>query len=268
MSMFNEAKILKKKMYSGIINSCLFILNNDNSQKTTEENVKIAKNDIKKLININNADDINLCFFNAKYFSEYCQNYNYFFNLKETINFEYKNYLMNQNIIYKTPEYFCESYSDFYEYLLIQLYNKIKKDFSVEMSELKSQKVNENIESEIHKIFLEFPQLQYIQKDEMDEIVNQKNLIIKCFCYGQQNINNLTILKESNIDEFKKLLNSQINFINSNLKYKLNKKINKIISLLDKLFNDDFSKKENNIGDINKIKKFKKDISTNKLKII
>ena len=43
MSMFNEAKILKKKMYSGIINSCLFILNNDNSQKTTEENVKIAK---------------------------------------------------------------------------------------------------------------------------------------------------------------------------------------------------------------------------------
>ena len=136
------------------------------------------------------------------------------------------------------------------------------------MSELKSQKVNENIESEIHKIFLEFPQLQYIQKDEIDEIINQKNLIIKCFCYGQQNINNLTILKESNIDEFKKLLNSQINVINSNLKYKLNKKVNNIISLLDKLFNDDFSKKENNIGDINKIKKFKKDISTNKLKII
>ena len=268
MSMFKEAKNLKKKLYSGILNSCLFILNNDNSQKTTEEDFQKAKKDIQEILNINdkdNEDDINICFFNAKYFTEYCQIYNYFFNIKETIKFEYNNYLRNQNIIYKTPEYYCETYSDFFEFLKYQLNFKIRNDLSGETSKIKSQKINENIESEIHSIFLEFPQFQYAKKDE---IIEQENSIIKNFCYGQQNINNLKILKESNINEFKKLFNSQINYINTNLKDEFDRKIDNIISLLDKLFEIDFSNKEKTIENINTIKEFREDISNTKLKII
>ena len=265
MSIFNDAKTLNNKLGDGIINYCLFILNNDNSQTTTEEDLKKAKNDIQEIVNVNGTDDINLCFFNAKYFSEYCQIYNYFFNIKETINLEYKNYLSNQNIIYKSPENFYESYSDFFEYLIKKLYNKIKKDLSREMSKLEKIKENKNIEFEIHKIFTKYTQLEYIK---MDQVFTKENLIIKVFSFGQENINNLKILKESNIDKFKILLNSHINYINNNLKVELNKKIDDIISLLDKLFESDTSNKENKIEDINKIKEFKQDIINNKLKII
>ena len=50
---FNKIKNEKKKSYSGILKSCTFIMNNDNSQSTEDEDLKQAKNDIQCLIDYN-----------------------------------------------------------------------------------------------------------------------------------------------------------------------------------------------------------------------
>ena len=93
---FNLAKVEKKKLISGIIKSCSFILNNDNSQETTENVLESAKKDIKKILdkenNIIDDNSLNLCFFNAKYFCDYCNEYEYFFNLEKTFESEKKNF--------------------------------------------------------------------------------------------------------------------------------------------------------------------------------
>ena len=105
--LFNQTKIQKKKLYSGIIKSCAFILNNDNSKNIKEDDLIKAKKDIQQIIgNENSIEDnlINLGFFNAKYYSDYCDDYNYFFNLEETFENEYNNYMENMNNIFKWPE--------------------------------------------------------------------------------------------------------------------------------------------------------------------
>ena len=46
-SMFNQIKEQKNKLSNRFIKSCLFVLNNDNKQSTGENDIEIAKNDIK-----------------------------------------------------------------------------------------------------------------------------------------------------------------------------------------------------------------------------
>jgi hypothetical protein len=143
--MFNQIKLQKKKLYSGFIKSCLFILNNDNSQNNSKDDLEKAKKDIKyiisgdKDINENNIEDINLCFFNAKYYSKYCSNSNYFYNLKETLDMENNNFLRYKNNIFKSPEmYGGKIYETFYDFLFNkQLNDKIKSEFGKIIKKLK-----------------------------------------------------------------------------------------------------------------------------------
>ena len=63
---FQQAKEQKKKFASQFIKSCLFVFNNDEEQKTSQDELNKAKEDIKILISKDIEDeDINLCFFNA-----------------------------------------------------------------------------------------------------------------------------------------------------------------------------------------------------------
>ena len=65
-SLFNEVKTEKKKLFSGILSSCLFILNNDSSQTINENDLERAKNDIKEIIDNDdniNKEKIQFCFF-------------------------------------------------------------------------------------------------------------------------------------------------------------------------------------------------------------
>ena len=90
---FDLAKEGKNKFFSQFIKSCLFILNNDIDQSNNESELNKVKGEIKYMLNfkklenekeqekIENFDDIKLCFFNAKYYDNYCCNYNYFYNL-------------------------------------------------------------------------------------------------------------------------------------------------------------------------------------------
>ena len=129
-SMFNKAKILQSKKYSGIIKSCLFILNNNNSLTITENDSDAAKKNISEIIKVDETNDINLCFYNAKFYSQYYEYYNYCFKLRETLNIEYNRYLRNKNIIFKSPENYTEHYNSFFKFLINQLKCKIKNEFS------------------------------------------------------------------------------------------------------------------------------------------
>ena len=82
---FIQARNEKNKLSSGFIKNCLFVFNNDNSQTTSEEDLNSAKQDISELIKTN-IKDINAVFFNAKYYSNYIDNFNFFFKIKNTFN--------------------------------------------------------------------------------------------------------------------------------------------------------------------------------------
>ena len=120
-SLFNQVKSEKKKLYSGIFSSFFFILNNDSSQTINENDLERAKNDIKEIIDDDdniNKEKIQFCFFNSKYYCDYCNELNYFYNLEETLDMEYNNYLRHKNNIFKWPEIFNGKKSkSFFDYL-------------------------------------------------------------------------------------------------------------------------------------------------------
>ena len=101
----------------------------------------------------------------------------------------------------------------------------------------------------------------------MNEILNKENKVAKLLSYAQQHINDIIIFKESNIENLKKIINSQIDYINKNIQEEYNKKIDNILSSLDKFFKIDFSS-ENSNSCCKDIKKFKENIKIIKAKII
>ena len=232
-NIFDLAKKQKEKIYSGIIKSCLFILNNDKSQTTSENDLDKAKKDIKDIITIDsslNINEINLCFFNGLYYCDYCNTQQYFSDLGKTLEFEYNNYILSKNMYFKWPESFRgkKTYT-FYDYFYKQLCDKIKTKYGTNIKKLKSEIINKDVENQLTI----FSQLKNIK---MDEILLKQNKIVKLLTYGKDKINDLNTLKESNIEDLKKILNSQFNYIYDNKKEELNKKINKIITSLDEFF--------------------------------
>ena len=91
-NIFNQAKDQKNELSSGFVKTCLFILNNDDSQETSEDEIDKAKEDLSYLIKNVKKDDLNVCFFNAKYYLNYLDNYNYFNNIQNTFKNEFSSY--------------------------------------------------------------------------------------------------------------------------------------------------------------------------------
>ena len=262
--MFNQITTQKNKLYSGFIKYCLFILNNDNSQTNSKNDLDKAKKDIKYIIsgdneiNENNKEEINLCFFNAKYYSKYCSNLNYFYNLKESLDMEYKNYLKYKIDIFKHPEMHGRKiYNTFYDfYYNKQLNDKIKYEFEKNIKELKTQKIKKEIINDLKEKLQNYC--------NMDEILKNGDKIYQALSYCQENINSLKIFKESNYEVFKHLLSSQIYGLYNNKKEKLKKNIEELLSILDDFFNYDYFNKKQNI---NEIEEFTKEIIKIKVKL-
>ena len=78
----------------------------------------------------------------------------------------------------------------------------------------------------------------------MDEVLKNGDKLYQVLSYCQENINTLKILKESNIEDFKKILLSQINFLYKNKQEDLIININELITLLDNFFNYEFDNKK------------------------
>jgi len=244
-SIFTQAKEQKGKFVSQFIKSCLFILNNGPNQATTQNDLERAKGDVQTIIKgINSLNDINLCFFNAKYYLKYCDNFNYFSDIKELIDNEYKNYNDNKSQIIKNPESSQASIQkSFCEYFYNILLNK-KDLIAVKMK--KGQQISPEIESDVTEKLNEIN-----EKENMKDLKKyEKNIkLILSFC--KENINSMKTLKESNINEFKSIFYSQIKNFNDNMQEEIKEKMNNIITTLDMFFRKDFKERKKDIKEVN-----------------
>ena len=236
---FLQAKENKQQFTSKLIKSSLFIFNNDINQSSTPENLEKGKNDIQDLIKGLSQNDIKLCFFNAKYYMNYCNTYNYFYNLENTLKNEYNNYS------YENTSYFRENKtkinSTFPQHLLDLLIEKAKL-FQVKMK--KAQKVDKDTESTINNYF-----------ENIGELNNPNKInIIKIISFCKSNIEKINFFNESKIEDFKNILTSQIQFVNDNKQEELRDSINNVLSILDIFFGKNFEKKKKDIEEINNFK--------------
>ena len=251
-NLFSQAMRNKLKLPSGFIKSCLFIFNNDHTQTTTNADLQKAKKDIRTIIKRIPNDNINACFFNAKYYENYLDYYNTFFYIKRTIINIYKNYRELHSICYKYPEKYGQP-PRFDSYLYTYLKDKIKSQgFEISIKEIIP---NDKIKEEVNKT---------IDKLIKDEITDQKRTSIqKIITFAREKMNYVKIYKESNIEIFKKAFLNQINNINDEMQAELFDKIKKNIENLDYLFSNKFSERKSNLKYFEDFKKNIEDIRKN-----
>ena len=262
---FDLAKEGKKKFFSQFIKSCLFILNNDIDQSCNESDLNKAKGEIKYMLNfkklenenekIENSDEIKLCFFNAKYYDNYCSNYNYFYDLDNLFKSELNNYKKNLISLYENPFSFRKSKNDneFFDYFYNNIMQKIKNLFEIKnvKKKLINQEINSNLEEKMKKNLIEINKNENLNlaDKELEEI---KEKLLKIITFGQNKLSELETLKESNIENFKVILQSQISYINK-IKLKNLEKINDVIDLLDMFFRKDFNERKKDLKEITNI---------------
>jgi len=260
-SLFEYAQ--QNSFISKFVKSSLFILNNDLEQSTTENDLNQVKDDIIQMIynkNMNLDDiksirkDIKLCFFNAKYYYNFCSNYNYFYDLDNLLHKEYQNYKDSKYSYYRNPKSNKQTEDKgFFEYFYKNLKNKVKNTFDVKIT----NKFLKGIE--IDNKFIKESNIYF------DKIINEENLddktkfqeiqdkILKLIFYGQNKTLDLKTLKESNIDQFKEILESQINYINEIKQKELIEKIENTVTTLDLFFRKDFNERKKDIEEINNL---------------
>ena len=117
---------------------------------------------------------------------------------------------------------------------------------------LKTQIINENIKEKTHKIFDETIKNDNLNKENIIEIEDK---ILKAISYGQNRITELSTLKESNIDKFKEILESQINYIYNMKQNELVSEMDNVIHLLDIFFRRDFQERKKDLNQINNLEK-------------
>ena len=190
---YENAKEQKKQFSSKFIKSCLFILNNDINQPTEKKDLEIARDEINDLILGIKKEDIKLCFFNAEYYLNYGQNFNYFFNLDETFKIEYNNFIIYNEKLYENPGK-NKKYNSFYEYLYKKIMERIKKEKICDDKGIpKTQKINENCLNEIKEIVKKEPFNNDRQFNKYHKYIAQ------LFSFAQENINQIETYKNSNI---------------------------------------------------------------------
>ena len=257
-SLFNEAKKQKQSLSSLFIKSCIFISNNFGSHSISQNDLDKAKEELNYLSDAINKDKINFCFYNAQYYSNYINNKNYFFNIKQTFEFEYKNYISFQRNIFKDPEKIKgKNYKNFIEYIVKALGEKIKV---AELGNMKkSQRIDKNVEGEIRQVMANFGNRKII---EMNDTLKNENSFSKIFSFGQEKMQQFKLLKESNYEEFKKVFNSQIIYVNEYIQKNVGQNIDKVLNTLDTFFSIDFSVKKENITEINDFTKKMREIKS------
>ena len=245
-SIFTQAKEQKKKSSSQFANSCLFVFNNDNSSSATEKDRDKAKKDIQEIINGVDKEHIKVCFFNAKFYSNYCSIKNYFFNLKNSFLDEMSDYLLYKQQIFSHPESIkdkiCKS---FFNYFSKKLNEKIKSGgFGNKISP--NQKKDESVDKQINEIFQEF------------NISGDKDKCIKKISFARENLRNLKFYKDSNLSELQNLFSLQIYLIFYEMQEEYKLKLNEIISTLDLFFRKDIIDRQ---SDLKSVEIFKKKIN-------
>ena len=241
-----QAKKAKKKLPSEIIKSSLFVFNNSEPINITDNDIDKVKNDIQIMIPGLDRNSINVCFINAKFYSQYCYEWNFFFNLKNLFTKELNNFSSNNNSIDIQTKGTNKKYNTFCEYFFNLLRNKIRilglKGINNE------QNIDKNVEKEINEIMNSFSKLNNFGDES-----NYKNKFIKLISFARENINNLSILKKSNIEGFKNSFSLHIYFVYENIQKNIIRKIDEIISILDNVVKNKLEQKEDSFNKINQL---------------
>ena len=247
---FLKAKENKKQFSSQLIKSSIFVFNIGVEQTSTNEDIEKAKEDIQELIKGVDKSDIKLSFYNAKFFLNYCNEYNYFYNFKDSLKKEYDDY------IYKNSGYFKltdenKLKKEFPKVLLQILIEKAGK-YKVKIK--KNQKYDKEIEESINQFLI----------DIGEENNPNKNNLIKLSSFCKENIEQINILEESNVQSFKEILKSQIKYVNEKKQKELRESIDNILSIFDLFFGNDFEKNKKEFKEVedfrNKMKNLKQKI--------
>jgi hypothetical protein len=242
-----QAKKAKKKLPSEIIKSSLFVFNNSEPINITDSDIDKAKNDLLMMFPGFDRNSINVCFINAKFYAQYCYEWNYFFNLKNLFTKELNNFSSNNNSNDIQPKGTNKQYNTFCEYFFNLLRKKIRilglKGINNE------QKIDKNVEKEINEIMNSFSKLNNFGDES-----NYKNKFIKLISFARENINNLSILKKSNIEGFKDWFSLHIYSGYENIQKNNIRKIDKISSILELVIKKNLKQKEDSINKINQLK--------------
>lgn len=231
----NEKGILQR----GFINSCLFILNNDDKNEI-EDNY--AFDEIKKILLIDKEKYVNILSFNAEYYKTYIKYHNFFFNIKDTIKNLFREYYYNANKVLKYPELnkTKNAFPSFIIFLMERLKEIInKKKELFQMTIPKDQQINKNIITLINEAINDIELPKYKIKVELKDVDKKRLSII--FSFAQNNIHNSILLKNSNYESIKSSILEKIIDINKEIYSKYEKSLQDIYKKFDGIFLDYFS---------------------------
>ena len=256
---FDRAQIQKKKLFLQFIKSCLFVLNNEKDQQTTEEDLNQAKTDINTILNnsIDSLDKINSCFFNAKYYENYCKIYNYFYNLDDSFNKEYEEYRNLKSSFFKNPLSIKKNEDqEFFEYIYTNIRTKIKELYDINNMKkaLNNQIIKENVKKNIKQIIKDMNTSENLNYKEQT-LSEMEDKLSKIISLGQNKLPELKTLKESNINKFKDAFKHQINYINKKKQDTLGEELESVINLLDDFFQRDFNERKKDLKEIENLQK-------------
>lgn len=245
----------------GFIKSCLFILNWDKDNESKKNNIDSSIEEIKRIINVENETNINLCHFNAEYFKSYMQNYNFFYNIEETINNLFRAFYNNKNLAFKYPEKYNEKFYKYYDsfenYFVKQLNDKISQKEIFDKKPKSNQIIKEIIKEKIEQAIKNIELPKYGIKIEFTD--KNKNIIYKAFTFCQDNLHSSKLLNKSNYDNLESDISNKIIYINNENYNKFIENADTIVKTLDStLTNDNYETKLNDFQD--KIARIKEDM--------
>ena len=212
-----------------------------------------AKSDIQILIKGIKKNDINACFFNAKCYLNYINYLNYFSDIDQLFKIERKNYLRNQFNLYNSWTSLTNFGHDtnFISYINKKLNDKIKNDLKKTLP--KNQIINKNIETKVNQNIEEL--INYnININNCPDKNKKKNFLIKVLSFAEGNIQNFKTNNCTDVENFCKVFNNQINFINITIQEEVKLEICDTIEILDMYFKRDFSERNRELTEVQKFK--------------
>ena len=229
--LYNKMSEYRAIPAQAFIKKCLFIINCDKDQPISENSLNQAKKDIISVVDgLNESifNDLNVCFFNAKYYENYIFKLLYYKSAKKLINYEFKEY---QKLQQKKWQGLVDKIKGgtFNKFLKEQLKDNIGNDITEKFNE-KNINPNEEIKNDIKEI-VNSKKWKFNNKD--------LELIVKYITFGKENISNSNLLSKSNIDVFIKELLISINKAKIKEDEEINLNLKQCFKILDNVFEVD-----------------------------
>lgn len=240
--LYKEMSEFRKIPINAFVKKCLFIINCDKDQDKSEKSLNQAKNDIIKTVEgLKNEDkeNINVCFFNAKYYENYIFKFGYYNSIESLFQHEHTEYLRAQDKFWKGLLDKIKG-SSFNKFLIEQLKDNVKNDIKEKKFEEKKVKPDDNIVKIIEDIN-KYNELSFKEKDI--------NLISKLISFAKENISNSKLLHESNIEIFTKDLLISIQNAKKKEDEEINFNLKRCFNIMDELFGLDPTQKYGNFRD-------------------